>query len=73
MNSDHAVNRLVEYGLVAEAGRLEAPGRPILFGTSEEFLRHFALSSTDDLPDISAEKLAEFAEEAEQESTEVEV
>ncbi|MBQ6361050.1 MAG: SMC-Scp complex subunit ScpB [Lachnospiraceae bacterium] len=73
VNSDHAVNRLVEYGLVAEAGRLEAPGRPILFGTSEEFLRHFALSSTDDLPDISAEKLAEFAEEAEQESTEVEV
>lgn len=73
VNSDHAVNRLVEYGLVCESGRLEAPGRPILFGTTEEFLRHFALSSTEDLPEVSAEMLAEFAEEAERESTEVEV
>ena len=39
VNSDHALNRLVEYGLVGEAGRLDAPGRPILFGTTEEFLR----------------------------------
>ena len=38
---DHAVNRLVEYDLVQELGRLDAPGRPILFGTTEEFLRMF--------------------------------
>ena len=68
VNSDHAVNRLVEYGLVCETGRLEAPGRPILFGTTEEFLRHFALSSTEDLPDLSAEKMAEISEEAERET-----
>ena len=38
VNSDHALNRLVEYGLIGEAGRLDAPGKPILFGTTEEFL-----------------------------------
>ena len=37
VSSDHAVNRLVEYGLVYEAGRLDAPGRPALFATTEEF------------------------------------
>ena len=39
VKSDHAVNKLVEYNLVCEAGRLDAPGRPILFATTEEFLR----------------------------------
>ena len=39
--SDRAVNRLIEYGLVREAGRLEAPGRPILLATTDEFLRRF--------------------------------
>ena len=38
VKSDHAVNKLVEYNLVCECGRLDAPGRPILFGTTEEFL-----------------------------------
>ena len=37
VKSDHAVNKLVEYELVQEVGRLDAPGRPILFGTTEEF------------------------------------
>ena len=41
VKTDHAVNKLVEYELVQEVGRLDAPGRPILFGTTEEFLRHF--------------------------------
>lgn len=71
VSSDHAVNRLVEYGLVCETGRLEAPGRPILFATTEEFLRRFQLSSTEDLPDISAEKLAEIQEEVERETAEI--
>ena len=39
VSSDHAVNRLVEYGLVYEVGRMDAPGRPALFATTEEFLR----------------------------------
>jgi segregation and condensation protein B len=49
VNSDHSVNRLVEYGLVEEAGRLDAPGRPILFATSEEFLLHYGLKSVKEL------------------------
>lgn len=49
VNSDHSVNRLVEYGLVEEKGRLDAPGRPILFGTSEDFLMFYGLKSVDEL------------------------
>ena len=47
---DHAVNKLVEYGLIEEVGRLDAPGRPALFATTEEFLRRFGIGSTDSLP-----------------------
>lgn len=50
VSSDHAVNKLVEYNLVCELGRLDAPGRPLLFGTTEEFLRCFGVHSIDDLP-----------------------
>ena len=55
VNSDGALNSLVAAGLVEEVGRLDAPGRPILFGTSEEFLRCFNLSSLSDLPDVELE------------------
>ena len=48
VKSDHAVNKLVEYNLVCERGRLDAPGKPILFGTTEEFLRRFSIHSLDD-------------------------
>ena len=48
VNADHAVNKLVEYGLVVERGRLEAPGKPILFGTSEDFLRYFGLRTVEE-------------------------
>ena len=64
---DHAVNKLVEYNLVMEVGRLDAPGRPILFGTSEEFLRQFGISSLEDLPIINKAKEEEFKLEAEEE------
>ena len=64
---DHAINKLVEYGLVQELGRLDAPGRPILFGTTEEFLRNFGIHSTDDLPVISPVKMEDFKAEAEEE------
>lgn len=46
------INKLVERGLVEEKGRLDAPGKPILYGTTKEFLRCFSLSSLNDLPDI---------------------
>jgi segregation and condensation protein B len=49
VNADHSVNKLVEYGLVTEMGRLEAPGRPILFGTSEDFLLYYGLKNVEEL------------------------
>lgn len=52
VNSDGALNNLISAGLVEEVGRLDAPGRPILFGTTEEFLRCFNLSSLSELPDV---------------------
>ena len=55
VSSDHAVSRLVEYGLVQEAGRLNAPGRPILFVTTREFLRRFGMDSLEQLPDTPKE------------------
>ena len=67
VKSDHAVNKLVEYGLVCEAGRLDAPGKPILFGTTEEFLRRFSVQSLDDLPSLNPEQMQSFKEEAEEE------
>ena len=68
VSCDHAINRLIEYDLVCEAGRLEAPGRPILFATTEEFLRVFGLKSREDLPVVDAVKMEEFKEEAEEEA-----
>lgn len=67
VNSDRAVSRLVEYGLVYEAGRLDAPGRPALFATTEEFLRRFGVSSTEDLPTMNPEQEEEIIREVEEE------
>lgn len=67
VSSDHAVNKLVEYNLVCELGRLDAPGRPLLFGTTEEFLRSFGVHSVEDLPVLSTVQLEEFKQEAEAE------
>ena len=61
---DHAVNKLVEYNLVCEVGRLEAPGRPILFGTTQDFLRCFGVQSVDELPTVDVVKMEEFKQEA---------
>lgn len=70
VNSDHAVNKLVEYGLVGELGRAKMPGRPILFGTTQEFLRVFGVTSQAALPEISPLRLEDFREEAEEEADE---
>jgi segregation and condensation protein B len=67
VSSDHAVNKLVEYNLVCELGRLDAPGRPLLFGTTEEFLRSFGVHSVDELPVLSPVQVEEFKQEAEEE------
>ncbi len=65
---DHAINKLLEYDLIQEAGRLDAPGRPILFGTTEEFLRHFGTDSIDALPVMNPVKVEDFKAEAEEEA-----
>ena len=65
VNSDRAVSKLVELGLVKEVGRLDAPGRPMLFGTTEDFLRSFGVQSIDELPTISEDMVEQYKEEAE--------
>lgn len=50
VNSDGVLKSLLSKGLVQEVGRTEGPGRPILYGTTAEFLQHFGLSSLAELP-----------------------
>ncbi len=63
----HAINKLLEYALITEVGRLDVPGRPILFGTTEEFLRCFGVQSIEELPVLNPEKIEEFKQEAQEE------
>lgn len=67
VSSEHAVSKLVEYNLVSELGRLDAPGRPMLFGTTEEFLRSFGVHSIDELPVLNEDQVEEFKLQAEAE------
>ena len=64
---DHPINKLLEYRLIKEAGRLDAIGRPILFRTTEEFLRCFGVKSTDDLPVVGEEQVEDFKIQAQEE------
>lgn len=50
VDSNYAVNSLIDKELIASKGRLDAPGRPLLYGTTDKFLRVFGLSSVDELP-----------------------
>lgn len=68
VKSDYAVNKLVEYGLIEECGRLDVPGHPIVFGTTEEFLRRFSIQNLDELPSLAPEQVETFKEEAEEEA-----
>lgn len=68
VSCDHAVSKLMEYNLVCELGRLDAPGRPLLFGTTEEFLRSFGVQSIDELPALNPVQVEEFKLEAEEEA-----
>ncbi len=67
VSCDHAVNRLLEFDLVQELGRLDAPGRPLLFGTTEELLRTFGVKSLGDLPMLNPEQMEDFRKQAEEE------
>lgn len=60
VNSDSAITKLIDRNLITEAGRLDSPGRPVVYKTTEEFLRCFGLKSNDDLPiveNINSEEL----------------
>ncbi len=68
VSCDHALHKLMEYDLVTELGRLDAPGRPLLFGTTEQFLRCFGVKSLEELPELNPVQLEEFKMQAEQEA-----
>ena len=55
IDSSSVINSLVEKGLLEESGRLDVPGRPVAYKTTENFLRCFGLSSLDDLPPLVRE------------------
>lgn len=67
VSCDHAINKLLEYDLIMELGRLDAPGRPLLFGTTEQFLRCFGVKSLEELPELNPVQLEEFKQQAEEE------
>ena len=69
VNSDFAISRLVSFDLVQEVGRKEVPGRPLLFGTTQQFLRSFGISSLEELPQLDVSRMEVFKEEAEEEIT----
>ncbi len=67
VSCDHAINKLLEYDLIQELGRLDAPGKPLLFGTTEQFLRSFGVRDLDELPQINPAQVEEFKKQAEEE------
>lgn len=67
VSCDFAINKLLEYDLIMELGRMDAPGRPILFGTTEQFLRSFGVKSLEELPEINTLQMEEFKQQAEDE------
>ena len=68
VSSDYIVNKLVEFGLVYEVGKLDAPGRPAQFATTEEFLRRFGIDSKESLPRLDSDLEAEIVHEVEEET-----
>jgi segregation and condensation protein B len=56
VNSDSSLRTLLAQGLIEEIGRMETPGRPILYGTTPDFLQHFGLSSLAEMPDIEMDE-----------------
>ena len=59
VDSSYAVNSLIDKGLIESCGRLDAPGRPMIYATTEKFLRVFGINSLEDLP--KTESLEEIA------------
>ena len=60
VDSSYAMNNLIDRGLIHSTGRLDVPGRPMLYGTTSDFLRCFGLSSLEDLPSTTDELIQAF-------------
>jgi segregation and condensation protein B len=71
VHSDGVLKTLLSRGLIEEVGRAEAPGRPILYSITPDFLQHFGLNSLDELPplDFSAEEIGEEQSTSEDDSS----
>jgi segregation and condensation protein B len=65
VSSDGVIRTLLHRGLVQEVGRLETAGRPMLFGTTPDFLNYFAISSLDELPPLEDEDMDALTERIE--------
>ena len=64
VNSEHSINSLIKYGLIEEKGRLDVIGKPILFGTTEQFLKYFGFSSLKEMPPVeNDETIKKYIEE----------
>jgi segregation and condensation protein B len=63
VNSDGVIKSLLTKGLIEELGRSEAPGRPILYGVTSEFLQHFGLDSLQQLPPVNMEEFTKNSKE----------
>ena len=59
VNSDGTIYKLLEYNLIEEVGRLDAPGRPTMYGVTSEFMRMFGFTSLEELPELPRYKLDE--------------
>lgn len=62
VQSDYSVRALLERRLIREVGRRHAPGRPLLFGTTQQFLHQFNLKSLDELPEVGGNTVLAFSE-----------
>lgn len=59
VNSDGTLYKLLEYNLVEEAGKMDAPGRPTMYKTTKNFLKMFGISSLEELPELTRYKVDE--------------
>ena len=59
VNSDGTIYKLLEYNLIEEAGRLDLPGRPTTYKTTDEFLKMFGISNLEELPELPKYKIDE--------------
>ncbi len=65
VRTDRAISKLLDYNLIQEVGRLNVIGRPMLLGTTNEFLKHFGFKSIAELPQVEEELIEKFRQEIE--------